>query len=47
MEIFKDFMPVIVGIGGYYILNERRLTRIETKVDMILKYWLDQKKAGD
>lgn len=47
MELIKDFIPVLVGIGGYYILNERRLTRIETKVDMILKYWLDNKNAGN
>ena len=39
MEILKDFIPAIVTVLTVTVYLERRLTRLETKVDLLLNFW--------
>lgn len=49
MDLFKflsDMFPTVITLIGGYALLERRLTRLETKVDIILQDRRDEKNAG-
>lgn len=46
VKFFSDMFPSILTLIGGYALLERRLTRLETKVDIIIQDRRDEKKAG-
>lgn len=46
MEKLIELAPSFIAIIGFYLVTERRLTRIETKVDFLIQE-RNNKKAGN
>jgi hypothetical protein len=47
MSEIVNFVPSFIAIILFYVATERRLTRIETKMDVLLDDRREHQKAGN